>query len=126
MAESSRPASLPPRWFIRLVWGLQRAADSVTRGRFGLRRPTPERWGMLRLRTAGRRTGDLARTRTMTRITKAGALRPMLGLLVIGLVATGCTFATVKAAEIRVGCDQLDAQKSITRRPRRPSATRSR
>jgi predicted secreted protein len=40
--------------------------------------------------------------------------RPLLGLLVIGLVATGCTFATVKATEMGVGCDQFDAQRSIT------------
>jgi len=31
---------------------------SVTRGRFGLRHPTAERWGMLRLRTVGRRSGE--------------------------------------------------------------------
>ena len=43
-----------------------------------------------------------------------GALRPLLGLLVVGLVATGCTFATAKAAEMGVGCDQFAAQKSIT------------
>jgi predicted secreted protein len=50
----------------------------------------------------------------MTHNTIAGAVRPLLGLLVIGLVATGCTFATAKAAEIGVGCDQFAAQKSIT------------
>ena len=43
-----------------------------------------------------------------------GALRPLLGLLVVGLVAVGCTFATAKAAEMGVGCDQFAAQKSIT------------
>jgi predicted secreted protein len=50
----------------------------------------------------------------MTHNTILGALRPLLGLLVIGLVATGCTFATVKAAEMGVGCDQFAAQTSIT------------
>ena len=50
----------------------------------------------------------------MTHSTIPGALRPLLGLLVVGLVATGCTFATVKATEIGVGCDQFAAQKSIT------------
>ena len=50
----------------------------------------------------------------MTHNTIPGALRPLLGLLVIGLVATGCTFATAKTAEIGVGCDQFAAQKSIT------------
>ena len=50
----------------------------------------------------------------MTHNTILGALRPLLGLLVIGLVATGCTFATAKAAELGVGCDQFAAQTSIT------------
>ena len=49
---------LPPRWFIRLFWVLQRALYSVTRGRFGLRTATADRWGMLRLRTVGRRSGE--------------------------------------------------------------------
>lgn len=43
-----------------------------------------------------------------------GPRRPLLGLLVIGLVAIGCTFATAKAAEMGAGCDQFAAQKSIT------------
>ena len=54
---SSKSASLPPRWFIRLFWVVQRAVYAVTGGRFGLRTATPERWGMLRLRTVGRRSG---------------------------------------------------------------------
>jgi deazaflavin-dependent oxidoreductase (nitroreductase family) len=41
-----------------LFWTLQRGLYSVTRGRFGLRTATAERWGMLRLRTVGRRTGE--------------------------------------------------------------------
>jgi len=49
--------SLPPRWFIRSFWALQRAAYSVTGGRFGLRTARADRWGMLRLRTVGRRSG---------------------------------------------------------------------
>ena len=49
---------LEPRWFIRTFWVLQRALFSVTRGRFGLRAATPDRWGMLRLRTVGRRSGE--------------------------------------------------------------------
>jgi deazaflavin-dependent oxidoreductase (nitroreductase family) len=48
---------MPPRWVIKAIWTLHRAAYSVTGGRFGLRTPTTERWGMLRLRTVGRRTG---------------------------------------------------------------------
>ena len=37
---------------------MQRALYSVTRGRFGLRTATADRWGMMRLRTVGRRTGE--------------------------------------------------------------------
>jgi len=37
---------------------VQRALYSVTRGRFGLRTATADRWGMMRLRTVGRRTGE--------------------------------------------------------------------
>jgi deazaflavin-dependent oxidoreductase (nitroreductase family) len=48
---------LPPRWFIRLFWVVQRGVYSVTGGRFGLRAATADRWGMLRLRTVGRRSG---------------------------------------------------------------------
>jgi deazaflavin-dependent oxidoreductase (nitroreductase family) len=55
---STSSPSLPPRWFIRSFWVGQRAAYSVTRGRFGLRSATSDRWGMLRLRTVGRRTGE--------------------------------------------------------------------
>jgi deazaflavin-dependent oxidoreductase (nitroreductase family) len=46
-----------PRWLVRTIWILHRAAYRLTRGRFGLRTPTDTRWGMLRLRTVGRRSG---------------------------------------------------------------------
>ena len=49
---------LQPRWFIRSFWVAHRALYRTTRGRVGLRRPTPTSWGMLRLRTIGRRTGE--------------------------------------------------------------------
>jgi deazaflavin-dependent oxidoreductase (nitroreductase family) len=54
---SKKKPSLPPRWFIRSFWVAQRAAYSVTGGRFGLRAATADRWGMMRLRTVGRRSG---------------------------------------------------------------------
>ena len=58
MSEPSRrEPSLPPRWFIRLFWAAQRALYSVSGGRLGLRRATPAQWGMMRLRTVGRRSG---------------------------------------------------------------------
>jgi len=59
MSEPSKKSpSLPPRWFIRLFWALQRAAYAVTGGRFGLRAARADRWGMLCLRTVGRRSGE--------------------------------------------------------------------
>ena len=54
----TKAPSLPPRWFIRLFWRLQRGLYSVTRGRLGLRTATAEQWGMMCLRTVGRRTGE--------------------------------------------------------------------
>jgi deazaflavin-dependent oxidoreductase (nitroreductase family) len=58
MPEPSKPSPpLPPRWFIRSFWAGQRALYAVTRGRLGLRRATGTRWGMMRLRTVGRRSG---------------------------------------------------------------------
>jgi F420H(2)-dependent quinone reductase len=50
-------ASLPPRWFIRSAWAIHRGIYSLTRGRLGLKAPTPKAWGMLRLTTVGRRSG---------------------------------------------------------------------
>jgi deazaflavin-dependent oxidoreductase (nitroreductase family) len=55
---SIKSPSLPPRWFIRLFWAAQRAVYSVTGGRLGLRTATAEQWGMMCLRTVGRRTGE--------------------------------------------------------------------
>ena len=56
--QREKAPSLPPRWFIRAFWAAQRALYSVTRGRLGLRAPTADRWGMMRLRTVGRRSGE--------------------------------------------------------------------
>ncbi len=59
MSEPSKKSpSLPPRWFIRSFWVVQRAVYSVTRGRLGLRAARPDRWGMMCLRTVGRRSGE--------------------------------------------------------------------
>jgi deazaflavin-dependent oxidoreductase (nitroreductase family) len=45
-----------PYWLVRLLWTVHRAAYSISRGRFGLRRPAAGQWGMLHLTTTGRRT----------------------------------------------------------------------
>ena len=49
----------PPRLFIRTFWLLHRAAYRITRGGFGLSRPEAgTKFGMLRLTTLGRRSGQ--------------------------------------------------------------------
>jgi deazaflavin-dependent oxidoreductase (nitroreductase family) len=48
----------PPRWFVRAFWIGHRALLRLSGGRIGLRRATPQRWGMLRLQTLGRRSGE--------------------------------------------------------------------
>ncbi len=57
MIGPERAPRLQPRWFIHAFWVVQRAIYSDTGGRFGLRTATDDRWGMMRLRTVGRRTG---------------------------------------------------------------------
>jgi deazaflavin-dependent oxidoreductase (nitroreductase family) len=57
LREPKRAPRLPPRWFIRAFWVMHRALYAVTGGRFGLRGAKPDRWGMFRIRTLGRRTG---------------------------------------------------------------------
>jgi F420H(2)-dependent quinone reductase len=57
MSASAVAAPLPPRWFVRAAWIAHRAIYSITGGRRGLRSPKTEQWGMLRLRTTGRRSG---------------------------------------------------------------------
>lgn len=54
---SSKRVRVPPRWFVRLAWYTHRGLYRITRGRIGLWRPKPGRWGALRLTTIGRRTG---------------------------------------------------------------------
>ncbi len=56
--QPTRAVRLPPRWFIRLFWTVQRAIFRLTGGRVGLQRATADRWGMMRLKTIGRRTGQ--------------------------------------------------------------------
>ena len=52
-----KPSPNVPRWLVRTIWVVHRAAYTVTRGRFGLRPATDSQWGMLRLRTVGRKSG---------------------------------------------------------------------
>jgi deazaflavin-dependent oxidoreductase (nitroreductase family) len=58
-AASGAVAKTPPRIVVRTFWVLHRAAYRVSRGRIGLSRPEAGgRFGMLRLDTVGRRTGQ--------------------------------------------------------------------
>jgi len=56
--ERKSRAKLPPRWFVRLAWKVHRGLYRITGGRFGLRRAEANRWGMMRLITIGRRSGQ--------------------------------------------------------------------
>jgi deazaflavin-dependent oxidoreductase (nitroreductase family) len=56
--ENEQQASVPPRWFIRSFWSMHRGLYRVTGGRVGLKRAKPNKWGMMRLTTIGRRTGQ--------------------------------------------------------------------
>lgn len=55
--EEQRSARLPPRWFVRAFWAAHRRTHRWSRGRVGLWRPKPGKWGALQLTVVGRRTG---------------------------------------------------------------------
>jgi deazaflavin-dependent oxidoreductase (nitroreductase family) len=56
-AIEARPATLPPRMVIRVAWLLHRALVRLSGGRVGLRTPG-DTFGLLRLTTIGRRSGQ--------------------------------------------------------------------
>jgi deazaflavin-dependent oxidoreductase (nitroreductase family) len=55
--QQTRASRMPPRWLIRLIWTAHRTIYAFSGRRLGLRTPTETRWGTLRLRTVGRRSG---------------------------------------------------------------------
>ena len=55
--KTTKPPTVPPRWFVRTAWVVHRAIYVVTGGRRGLWQPKPNKWGTMRLTTTGRRTG---------------------------------------------------------------------
>ena len=58
-AQQVKPKKVPlPRWAVRGAWGFHRGLYNITKGRKGLRLPTEDLYGMLRLRTTGRKTGE--------------------------------------------------------------------
>jgi len=59
MTASAPAVRTPPRFVIRTFWVLHRAAYRLSGGRVGLSQPEAgEKFGMLRLDTVGRRTGQ--------------------------------------------------------------------
>jgi deazaflavin-dependent oxidoreductase (nitroreductase family) len=56
-AGQERTATVPPRAFVRIAWVLHRALLRFSGGRVGLR-PPGKAFGMLRLETIGRRSGQ--------------------------------------------------------------------
>jgi len=57
--RAAQAVRTPPRILIRTFWALHRAAYRATGGRFGLSRPEAgHRFGMMRLSTVGRRSGQ--------------------------------------------------------------------
>ena len=54
---AGNPSPKVPRIVVRTIWTAHRAAYRLTGGHFGLRSATDTRWGMLRLRSTGRRSG---------------------------------------------------------------------
>ena len=56
--DHPKRARLPPRWFVRSAWSVHRALYRFSGGRFGLRPPRGNRYGMMRLTTIGRRSGE--------------------------------------------------------------------
>ncbi|NNE96180.1 MAG: nitroreductase family deazaflavin-dependent oxidoreductase [Acidimicrobiales bacterium] len=48
---------LPPRWFIKLAWKTHKALYRWSGGRFGLRAPKPDTYGLAQLTTIGRKSG---------------------------------------------------------------------
>jgi deazaflavin-dependent oxidoreductase (nitroreductase family) len=58
LGMSEKRVRVPPRWFVRLAWSTHRGLFRITRGRIGLWRPKPGRWGAMRLTTIGRRSGQ--------------------------------------------------------------------
>jgi deazaflavin-dependent oxidoreductase (nitroreductase family) len=58
-AQRTQEVSTPPRIVVRTFWALHRAAYRITGGRFGVTRAKAgQRFGMMRITTVGRRSGQ--------------------------------------------------------------------
>ncbi len=58
-AQTIKPKKVPlPRWAVKGAWRAHRGLYNITKGRKGLRPPTEDLYGMIRLRTIGRKSGQ--------------------------------------------------------------------
>ncbi len=57
MSTTEKTPSVPPRWFIRTAWVVHKGLFGITGGRFGLRKATGAKFGMMRVTTTGRKSG---------------------------------------------------------------------
>lgn len=57
MASDSGSSFLPPRWVVTTAWRVHRGLYRFSGGRFGLRDPRADRFGLAQLTTTGRRSG---------------------------------------------------------------------
>lgn len=55
---SQKSPFLPPRWVIRTAWRIHRGLFRLSRGRFGLRRPKGDTYGLMWVTVTGRRSGQ--------------------------------------------------------------------
>lgn len=58
IGNAAKKPFLPPRWVIRLAWAIHRGLYRGSGGRFGLRRPKADSYGLMRVTTIGRRSGQ--------------------------------------------------------------------
>ncbi len=56
-ADTTKPPTIPPRWFVRTAWVVHRAIYRLSFGRLGLWPAKPDKWGAMRITTLGRKTG---------------------------------------------------------------------
>lgn len=57
-SSPTKRSFLPPRWIITSAWKIHRALYRWSGGRFGLRKPKGDTYGLAQLTTTGRRTGE--------------------------------------------------------------------
>ncbi len=57
-SDTEKSPWLPPKWFIHTAWRAHRGLYRITGGRKGLRPPSDEKYGLMRLTAKGRKSGE--------------------------------------------------------------------